>query len=84
MIYAVGSNMGGYMPDSEPNVATSQKEALAMLKSELEQTIESGEDENYYSERWLENMISNAKKTMKQNRTASIWIGERIHWVMPC
>ena len=81
--YCVGSNMGGYMPDSEPNLAHNQRDALEMLKSELRQTIEVCEDEEYYSDRWIEAMITNAKRTLKQNREAYVWIGNRVHWVTP-
>lgn len=43
-VYTVGSNMPGYLPDSDPCLFTSKREALeylADLKAELE---EAGED----------------------------------------
>jgi hypothetical protein len=86
--YAIGTNMSGYLPDSEAYEVHGKAQALDALKSEIVLTIESfdGFDPLHcdgFTHEWVDWAIDRAKKQMAQHDQAHIWVKERVHWVMP-
>jgi hypothetical protein len=85
--YAIGSNMAGFLPDSEAYEVHGKAQALEALKSEIVTTIESfdGFDPLHvdgFTEEWVNWAMDRAKEQMSKHGQANIWVQERVHWIM--
>jgi hypothetical protein len=85
--YVVGSNMAGYMPDSDPFVADSYQHAIDCLIGDIEREIEfidsRGDDDAGDEISVAEGTINKLEELKKSGKTPelSFFINHRCFWL---
>ena len=84
--YIIGTNMSGYLPDGDPEIATSLAHAMAILKEAVLHTIEADEDQDdhsndRYSLDWLDRMLVEIKRMLSKRNRACLYVKGYEHWI---
>lgn len=77
-LWAAGSNMPGYMPDSEPSIHTNWRASLNAMIEDAENYAEGHESIDYDATVFA---LENLRKNALQNTEQSLKIGDYVFWL---
>lgn len=84
-MFIVGSNMPGYMPDSQPTDADSEQQAREMLEAEIVQSYESMFapllQEDHRDMEDYRRALEEARSADFSDLPIEVYYGDWVHWV---